>query len=229
MTDFMTDSASVPALQAPAALTIEALELHWPQAALFAGLDWQVPGGVVLVKGGAASGKTSLLRLLAGVLPPTRGRILLQGQPVRTEQIFWAEAQAAGTEQWVVRDAWAKAAARFAGWDDAALARHVDGFALAPHQGKQFFMLSAGTRRKVWLAAALASGAPLTLIDEPLAGLDLASARYLAHALSQLAEGLGAGEKQGGSAQRVIVVAHDGLLEGVPWAAQCQLQDAPDS
>ncbi len=228
MTDFTTDSAPARTLPAPTVLTIEALDLRWPQAALFSGLDWQVPAGVALVQGGAASGKTTLLRLLAGVLPPTRGRILLQGQPVRSADVFWAEAQAAGSDQWMVRDAWAKTAARFVSWDNAALARHVDGFALAPHQDKQFFMLSAGTRRKVWLAAALASGAPLTLIDEPLAGLDLASARYLTQALSPLAE-VAAEAEEGDPAQRVVVVAHDGPLEGVPWTAQLRLPDAPDA
>ncbi|MGP1629747.1 MAG: ABC transporter ATP-binding protein, partial [Giesbergeria sp.] len=105
---------------------------------------------------------------------------------------------------------------RYPAWDEAALARHVEGFSLAPHQDKAFFMLSTGTRRKAWLAAALASGAPLTLIDEPLAGLDLASARYLAAAIA------GAVQQPG----RVIVVAHDEPLEDVPWIAQLVLPDA---
>lgn len=202
----------------PAFLTVESLDLHWPQGALFAGVNWAAPAGAVLVQGGPSSGKTTLLRLLAGVVAPTRGRVLLQGKPVRTSDVFWAEAESAGSEQWGVSDVWASAAKRFARFDEAALARHLEGFALAPHLAKQMFMLSTGTRRKVWLAAALASGAPLTLIDEPLAGLDLGSARYLQHALTDLA--------MVRDATRVAVVAHDGPLEGVPWAAVWQLPDA---
>jgi energy-coupling factor transporter ATP-binding protein EcfA2 len=40
-------------------------------------------------------------------------------------------------------------------------------------------MLSTGSRRKVWLAAAFACGAPLTLLDEPFAALDQPSIRFV--------------------------------------------------
>lgn len=198
------------------ALVLEQLDLHWPNAPLFSALDWRVPAGAALVQGGPGSGKTALLRLLAGALAPTRGRVLLRGVPVLAGQVFWAERDAAGAEKTVVRDWWNALAERYPGWDAAALARHVEGFALAPHEAKAFFMLSTGTRRKAWLAAALASGAPLALIDEPLAGLDLASARYLAAAIAEAVRSPG----------RVVVVAHDAPLEGVPWVATLALPDA---
>jgi ABC-type transport system involved in cytochrome c biogenesis ATPase subunit len=44
----------------------------------------------------------------------------------------------------------------------------IDGFGLQPHLDKPLYMLSTGSKRKVWLSAALAAGAPLTLIDQPL-------------------------------------------------------------
>lgn len=198
------------------ALVLEALGLHWPNAPLFSGLNWCVPAGAALVQGGPGSGKTTFLRLLAGTLAPSQGSIRLHGAPLEAGQAFWAEREAAGADQTVVREWWDALAQRYPGWDAAALARHIQGFALAPHQGKAFFMLSTGTRRKAWLAAALASGAPLALIDEPLAGLDLASAHYLARAIADAAQQPG----------RVIVVAHDAPLEGVPWVAQLTLADA---
>lgn len=197
-------------------LTLDKLGLQWPHGPLFAALDWRAPAGAALVQGGPGSGKTALLRLLAGVLAATRGRVLLHGRAPQPDEVFWAEREAAGAAQTVVRDWWQALATRYPAWDAAALARHVAGFALAPHQEKGFFMLSTGTRRKAWLAAALASGAPLTLIDEPLAGLDLASAHYLAAALAE-------GSEQAG---RVLVVAHDAPLDGVPWAARLLLPDA---
>ncbi|MGP1681735.1 MAG: ABC transporter ATP-binding protein [Giesbergeria sp.] len=197
-------------------LILEKIDVQWPHGMLFSALDWRVPAGAALVQGGPSSGKTTLLRLLAGVLAPTRGRILLDGRSARLEQVFWAEREAGDSEKVLVRDWWRAQAARYPAWDEAALARHVEGFSLAPHQDKAFFMLSTGTRRKAWLVAALASGAPLTLIDEPLAGLDLASARYLAAAIA------GAVQQPG----RVIVVAHDEPLEDVPWIAQLVLPDA---
>lgn len=198
------------------ALVLEQIEVHWPHGTPFPALDWRVPAGAALVQGGPGSGKTTVLRLLAGALPEARGRILLHGAPVQPAQVFWSEREAEGCEKRLVRDWWRALAGRYPAWDAAALARHMDGFALAPHQEKAFFMLSTGTRRKAWLAAALASGAPLTLIDEPLAGLDLASARYLAAAIAEAAQ----------QPNRVIVVAHDAPLADVPWAAQLALPDA---
>ena len=40
-------------------------------------------------------------------------------------------------------------------------------------------MLSTGSKRKVWLAAAFASGATVTLLDEPFAALDTASIGFI--------------------------------------------------
>lgn len=197
-------------------LVLEQLQMRWPHGALFSALDWCVPAGAALVQGGPGSGKTTLLRLLAGALAPTGGKTLLRGAPVRSADVFWPEREAAGAEQVVLRDWWRALAGRYPGWDSAALERHAQGFALTAHQDKAFFMLSTGTRRKAWFAAALASGAPLTLIDEPLAGLDLASQRYLSAAIADAAQQPG----------RLVVVAHDAPLEDVPWGARLVLPDA---
>ena len=89
-----------------------------------------------------------------------------------------------------------------------AMAELVEGFELAPHLAKPLYMLSTGSKRKVLMAAALASGAPLTLIDEPVAGLDHGSVRYLCQALAATSAA------QPG---RAIVVAHYEALAGVPW------------
>jgi ABC-type nitrate/sulfonate/bicarbonate transport system ATPase subunit len=64
----------------------------------------------------------------------------------------------------------------------------IEGFGLQQHLVKPLYMLSTGSRRKVWLSAALAAGAPLTLIDQPFAALDAPSIRFLTeqlHAASQ--------------------------------------------
>ena len=76
-------------------------------------------------------------------------------------------------------------------------------------------MLSTGTRRKLLMAAALASGAQLTLIDEPVAGLDRASIRYLCQALADTAQ----------APDRALVVAHYEALDGVPWRAVIELPE----
>ena len=63
------------------------------------------------------------------------------------------------------------------------------------------------------MAAALASQAPLTLIDEPIAGLDKPSIAYLAQALGCSSRG----------GERAVVVAHYATLPGVQWAQVLEL------
>jgi energy-coupling factor transporter ATP-binding protein EcfA2 len=64
----------------------------------------------------------------------------------------------------------------------------IEGLALEPHLFKQIQMLSSGTRRKVWIAAAFASGAALTLLDDPLAALDKSSALFVLSQMAALAQ-----------------------------------------
>ena len=76
-------------------------------------------------------------------------------------------------------------------------------------------MLSTGSKRKVWLAAACASGAPLTLLDEPFAALDKTSIRCLLGVLGDAAA----------QPQRAWVLADYVAPPGVPLAWQLDLGD----
>jgi energy-coupling factor transporter ATP-binding protein EcfA2 len=65
--------------------------------------------------------------------------------------------------------------------------RCIEGLALNAHLEKSLFMLSTGTRRKLWLTAALAGNAELVLLDMPYAALDAASCRALNALLTEKA------------------------------------------
>ena len=73
-------------------------------------------------------------------------------------------------------------------FDDAMLLDLIEGLSLNEHVSKAMYMLSAGSKRKVWLAAAFASGALVTLIDEPFAALDKASINFLLERLERVAQ-----------------------------------------
>jgi ABC-type Mn2+/Zn2+ transport system ATPase subunit len=60
----------------------------------------------------------------------------------------------------------------------------VAGLSLQEHLHKPIYMLSTGTRRKVFLAASMASGAQLVLLDDPFAALDMRSIQFLKKHLS---------------------------------------------
>ncbi len=167
--------------------TLQAQDLHfsYPGNPLFSGLSINIATGITLIRGGDGQGKSTLLRLLAGVLPTQAGQlqingIKLQDQPaIYRRQVYWAEPRSDAHDQLTPHDYFETQRRAFADFDDAVLTDAIDGFDLAPHLHKQLFMLSTGSKRKVWLAAALASNAAVTLLDEPFAALDAASIHYL--------------------------------------------------
>jgi energy-coupling factor transporter ATP-binding protein EcfA2 len=91
----------------------------------------------------------------------------------------------------------------------------VAGLALTEHRAKRLFMLSTGSRRKVWLATAFASGAAVTLLDDPFAALDKPSIRFVTELLQEAA----------GHSTRAWVVTGYAAPAGVALAATLDLGD----
>ena len=172
-------------------LKISRLSFAYPGCVVVRDFSAQAANGLILVRGGGGRGKTSLLCLLAGELAPDAGQLQLGGmclheQPeAYRQQVFWADPRTAAHDALTCRDYLATVKRRYPAFDKAQLNRAVEGLSLAPHLEKNIFMLSTGSRRKLYLAAAFASGAPLTLLDSPFAALDKVSIRF---ALTLLAE-----------------------------------------
>ncbi len=159
--------------------------------------------------------KGPLLRVLAGEMPPQAGAVTWSGTDMRVrreqapEAVFWRDPRAPWPD--VSPAQWARELARcHPAWSEPDWLRHVGEWALQEHLHKEMFRLSTGSRRKVLLAAAFASGAPLTLIDEPEAALDHSSIRYLHEVLGAEAQRC----RQNG---RIWVVAHYASMPEVPW------------
>jgi len=191
-----------------AVLRIARLSQRWPDGMhLFADLSLDIGPGVTLLQGDSGSGKTSLLRLIAGDLA-AKGRIALHGRTRDDDRAAWdrevafIDADDPGLDALTAAGVMAALRERHGALDEPAWQRHLDGFALQPHLAKAMFQLSTGSRRKVVLAAALAMRCPLTLLDEPGAGLDAASLRHLRQALAQA---------NGDPVRAVLVAASFGL------------------
>ena len=191
-----------------AVLRIAHLSLRWPDGKpLFTDLSLDIGPGVTLLRGDSGSGKTSLLRLVAGNLV-AKGRIALHGRTREDDRAAWdrdvafSDADDPRLDALTAAGVMAALRERHGALDEPAWQRHLDGFALQPHLAKAMFQLSTGTRRKVVLAAALAMHCPLTLLDEPGAGLDAASLRHLRQALA---------DADRDPARTVLVVASVGL------------------
>lgn len=190
---FPESAISPNPLPTPAVLCAQDLSFDYPGRPLFAAQSWRIPSGVTWVHGGEGCGKTTLLRLLAGALPLRAGQlqvngVLLAGQPAAyRQQVFWADPQSEAFEQVTPHDYLASLPGLYPRFEVALWPALVDGLGLAPHLHKPLYMLSTGSKRKVWLAAALASGAPVTLLDEPFAALDLASVHFVLRWLGEAA------------------------------------------
>ncbi|WP_420345704.1 heme ABC exporter ATP-binding protein CcmA [Pelagibius sp.] len=190
---------------------------------VFAGLSFELPaGGALLLTGANGSGKSSLLRMLAGLLRPAAGAILWDGESiaedpgahaarlhylghldavkpvlsVRENLRFWAGLRQAAVGGGAGDDG---AGAKDAGPDR--LEAALDHFALGELTDVPGRLLSAGQRRRLALARLMANPVALWLLDEPSVGLDHASVGRLTAAI--------AGHRAGGGS--VIVATHTAL------------------
>jgi len=128
-------------------------------------------------------------------------------------QVFWCDPADEALDGLGARDYLALRQSQHPAWDAAVLAEDLEALGLLPHLDKPLCALSTGTRRKLRLAAGLASGAPLTLFDDPFAALDLRSVDYVRGRLDDCADATG----------RVVLVAHHAALDGVPLATRIAL------
>lgn len=145
-------------------------------------LDFEIRPGLTLVLGGERSGKTTLLRWLAGRDAPAAGRLLRQALPVCWPDPMDEAAGSLLTRQWL-----SQAGQRWPAWCAGDADAAIASLALGPHLDKSLAMLSSGTRRKLGLVEAVASGAGLTLLDGPFAALDVPSRRWLVDLLDAAA------------------------------------------
>ena len=186
-----------------------------PNQPLFTGLSAHLPAGVSLVCGGDGCGKSTLLRLLAGDLMPAKGQVRFSGAD--RAQVFWMDPRSkvvnATLNNVVVQTYFEALASRWPNLDTAWLAELSDDLGLTPHLHKPMFMLSTGSRRKVLLAAGLAGGASVTLLDEPFAALDAPSIRCVTAALVRAAA----------QPQRACVIADHQAPPGVPLSSVISL------
>lgn len=145
---------------------------------VFEGLDFAVePGQALLLRGPNGVGKSSLLRLMAGFLPPAAGAIIWDGNPItkdpdghRARTLYTGHLDAlklalTGRENLAF---WARIGGHGAARVTNALARlGISHLADIPAQ-----LMSAGQRKRLNLARLVAAPASLWLMDEPATSLD---------------------------------------------------------
>jgi len=145
---------------------------------LFSDLGFALDGGGLLrVRGANGSGKTSLLRILAGLTRPAAGSVRWRGREIGegygADMLFLGHAPAVKDELTVLENL--RFASRLSGFEipESKIENALEQLGIAPLSDLPAGFLSQGQRRRTALARlALPASAPLWLLDEPFAALD---------------------------------------------------------
>ena len=172
---------------------IDVFDLHkvYQQTVAVAGLTFRVGSGQIIgLLGPNGAGKTTTLRALAGIIPPTRGRLVVAGHDVVTDPVAAKKQLAYVPDDPKLFDAltvWEHLkfiASAYQVNDFRATAERLLGqFELIEHRQKLGQELSRGMRQKVAICCAYLHAPRAILVDEPLSGLDPRGIRTMKQSL----------------------------------------------
>ena len=142
------------------------------------------PGRIVGLLGPNGSGKTTLIKLANGLLTPTFGQILIDGQApgVQSKKIVSYLPERSCLSDWMKVDYLLDFFSDFYADFRRDTAREMlSRLSIDPRQ--TFRNLSKGTREKVQLIMVMSRQARLYLLDEPIGGVDPATRDYILHTI----------------------------------------------
>jgi iron complex transport system ATP-binding protein len=193
-------------------LRAEGLAVRLGGREVLTGVDLAIDSGWTAIVGPNGAGKSTLLRALAGLQALHAGRVLLDGQTLdkvapsaRARRIAWLAQHGEVTGELTVRETVELGRVAHLGLvgtpglaDEAAVAQAMTFVECAAWDARRLHELSGGERQRVLLARALATEAPLLLLDEPTTHLDAPHQVALARLFRRLA-----------ATRSVVTVLHD--------------------
>jgi ABC-type multidrug transport system ATPase subunit len=185
--------------RSPVALSANGLGKLYGGTLALVGVDLSARSGeLVLIRGANASGKSTLLRLLAGLTTPSAGQVRVTCEAgTRPKVAFVGHAGHLFAD--LTPDENLTLAARLARADSTATLSILDRLGVAEVAHLPCRQLSSGTLRRVALGRGLATDPDVLIADEPFAGLD-------PEAASRVAAVLGRARQSG---RLVIIASHE--------------------
>ncbi|HET6251304.1 MAG TPA: ABC transporter ATP-binding protein [Tepidisphaeraceae bacterium] len=168
---------------------IDVIDYHktYRDTVAVSGLTFQVrPGEILGLLGPNGAGKTTTMRAITGIIPPTRGQLIVAGHDVVSDPIAAKGALAYVPDDPKLFDSltiwehleFVASAYHLSGWHDEA-GRLLERFELTPKRDAVAQDLSRGMRQKVALCMAYLHSPKAILLDEPMTGLDPRGIRTL--------------------------------------------------
>lgn len=156
-----------------------------------------LPGQVLGCLGPNGSGKSTTVKMLTGLLEPTRGKVLFCGEDIRNDLVSYRKQLGYVPEEpnlypYLTGREHLEMVGLLRGMPAVRLAEKIDAllelFAMHPHRHSSIASYSKGMRQRILLIAALMDDPRLLIFDEPLSGLDVTSALVLKNLIKSLGQ-----------------------------------------
>lgn len=168
-----------------AMLEVSGLSKRYDKVTALDNVSFSLPKGkIVGLLGPNGSGKTTMIKIAAGLLTPNSGRVLIDGMPVGAATkavVSYLPDRQFLQDRMRVGDALDYYADFFKDFDRMRAVEMLKRLNVPADRGMK--ALSKGTREKLQLVLAMARRARLYLLDEPIGGVDPATRDYILHTI----------------------------------------------
>jgi len=149
-------------------------------------IDFRIePGQVLGYLGPNGSGKSTTVKMLTGLLEPTRGQVLFQGKNIQNDLVSYRRflgyvPEEANLYPYLTGYEYLELVGTLRAMEPARMRRKIESllelFSLFPHRHVALSSYSKGMRQRILLISALMDNPEVLVLDEPLSGLDVTSA-----------------------------------------------------